>query len=35
VETLSALVEDEEGNWEVLRYEDMLMNEKSEERLCS
>ena len=35
VETLSALVEDEDGNWEVLRYEDMLMNEKSEERLCS
>ena len=34
-ETLSALVEDEDGNWEVLRYEDMLMNEKSEERLCS
>ena len=35
VETLSALVEDEEGNWEVLRYEDMMMNEKPEERLCS
>ena len=35
VETLSALVEDEEGNWEVLRYEDMLMNEKPEERFCS
>lgn len=35
VETLSALVEDEDGNWEVLRYEDMLMNEKPEERLCS
>lgn len=35
VETLSALVEDEDGNWEVLWYEDMLMNEKPEERLCS
>ena len=35
METLSALVEDEDGNWEVLRYEDMLMNEKPEERLCS
>lgn len=35
VETLSALVEDEDGNWEVLRYEDMMMNEKPEERLCS
>lgn len=28
VETLSALVEDEEGKWEILQYEDMVMQEK-------
>ena len=35
VESLSALVQDEEGNWNIFRYEDVLVTESKKTELDS